>query len=97
MPLDSIAEQVQLAFTPLQQAFTPVQLLQPPRLVRLHPAELPPPALAAILTYRACVRLTDRPGPSVLAAGAYEVWYVDGADSTVKASSSSRWSFGSSP
>jgi GT2 family glycosyltransferase len=29
------------------------------------------PALAAILTYRASVRLTDRPGPSVLAAGAY--------------------------
>ena len=29
------------------------------------------PALAAILTYRAAVRLTDRPGPSVLAAGAY--------------------------
>jgi GT2 family glycosyltransferase len=29
------------------------------------------PALAAILTYRAAVRITDRPGPSVLAAGVY--------------------------
>lgn len=29
------------------------------------------PVLAAILTYRAAVRLTGRPGPSVLAAGAY--------------------------
>ncbi len=29
------------------------------------------PVLAAVLMYRACARLTQRPGPSVLAAGAY--------------------------
>ena len=29
------------------------------------------PALAAVLMYRACVRMTGRPGPSVLAAAAY--------------------------